>query len=492
MPHETYLRPNAARRAPQGVTENPEFSAENPLAALNRGRLELTPDRAQDLNDLAEAVHSPAWQRFCRARQGHHPIPSGATYLAQLIAHDTSMTLPRAHVFEPVDGRAVNTNLIRTPLILATLYGRGPMGEQELYSGLRFRVGPGGAPSIFVQAQETGGHSWPTTSMPLVYDRRNADSPMLLCMSYAFKAFHNRMVDAPAGLSADQARALSEDERFVYARAMTVRTWHNIIRSDVIDKVCRGLTESTAENRARAVIANRDPNSVPANLSHAAFRCFHSLVLGNYRFKTGPLRQTIKNTLKPVGTGHALDRISPDAMIEWQDDWLPDWPLFFDPDAEGANVTGFSPSFVFRNQERVSIAQRDFVAGLENGASTARELLVPRDRIALLYATLDRVLGTGDRWQTWGRSNPTPVMLGLLADGFFEHGIGADGLPAAQMDSRLGPIASALVRSSVDRLLDSAAAMVTRTLTDCGLHDLAAGAVLPNTFNEMIASTKGE
>lgn len=491
MAHETYRGPQGGRRLDDPTTEVPEFEDGNPLAAVRRTRTKLTADKLASLNALAEAVHDPRWESYCRNRPGTHPIPSGVTYLAQLIAHDTSLTLPRIHVFEPVKGKAVNTNLIRSPLILNTLYGRGPSGEQELYAGMRFRVGPNGAPCIFVQVREAGAHAWPTTSMPLLYDRRNGDTPMLLSMCYAFKAFHNAMIDAPAGMTSDQARALTDDQRFVYARAMTVRTWHNIVRTEVLGHVCRDPAEGTAETQALDAVANPGKIKVPANLAHAAFRCFHSLVLKNYRFKDAPLRQSIKNTLKPEATGHGFDGIDDAEMQDWKDDWFPDWPLFFDPDAEGANVTGFSPSFVFRNPKRITIAERDFVAGIQNAASTTKQLEVDRTRIDLFYQALDQALDGNGKWVDWGKKNPTPVMLGLLADGFFEHGLEPDGTPSVKLDNRLGPIASALVRHSVDTLLDNSAKIVDRALKDAGLSQPVGAEDLPQTFTAMIKTTKG-
>ncbi|MCA0869667.1 hypothetical protein LCL97_02405 [Seohaeicola saemankumensis] len=432
----------------------------------------------QQLDALSAALHDPDWVAHCRHTiEGSHKIPAGTTYLAQLLSHDTSQTLNRIDVFEPAP-QGANPSTINargTPLLLSTLYGRGLHGDRHLFSEPWFRVGTGGLPDFLVRVNP--GYD-PITSAPLLADPRNGDTPILLFVASAFLHYHNAVVDRVR----TSGTGLNNDQQFVLTRALVIRTWHHIIRSDILDRTCR-TGACCQQTKQLTEKLHADPNV--AVLAHSALRCFHSLVLQNYHFKTGPDTESIRDMLTSAAQGREIPSLDPVELANWTDIWRPDWPVFFDPAADHANLTGFTPSFVFQD-DSVDIAKRDFIAAITHRMPDLASLNVPRERIERLYRTLDIVVPGPIKWADWGRKQPMPTMLGLLADGFFETEIDANGHPDQPVDLRLGPVASALVRCGIEKLIDAAEAQVAQTLDSAGIPDGPPPFELPGTFTKMI------
>ncbi|MEP2717124.1 hypothetical protein [Pseudophaeobacter sp.] len=149
----------------------------------------------------------------------------------------------------------------------------------------------------------------------------------------------------------------------------------------------------------------------------------------------------------------------------------------------------------------MDIAKRDFIAGIVHGTPTAGGLEVPREAMDRLYRALDIVVADPSfSWESWGKKMPTPAMLGLLADGFFESEIDADGQPQEPFDPRLGPIASALVRQNIQANIDEAESKVRLTLAHAGVEETMLQKVWsnvppvapPDSFMEMVQLAKGE
>ena len=455
------------------------------------GKRTLSKPVLDDLEKLSAALQDSGWHDHCRTQvKTINPIPSGATYLAQLMAHDTSFTLARTDLFESDAAGSPPMNTLGSPLVLSTLYGRGRHGDAQVFNGGSFRLGQNGLPCFLVRADE-GPKYDPISSMPLLADQRNGDSPMLLGITTAFMQFHNAMMNRVGDwLRKSPALDMEHSKRFIFARAQVIRSWHQIIRSDVLDTTCR--TASVCDHTARLTNGTDDLHEL-AMMSHAALRCFHALVLKNYRFRmSGGMRESVKITLKDVAKGHNLNPKNGKTVREWAKRWQPEWPLFFDASVEDANTTLFSPSFVFSNANKVDIAHRDFIAGIDHGAPGAKALNIPPERMERLYRALDIRFGTGHNWASWGKKMPTPAMLGLLAEGYYMSEIDDYGVPVEPVDCRLGPVASALVRCGMEKLLDAAETKVCHSLHHAGITDVAPPFDLPRNFMEMVQFTKGE
>jgi len=315
----------------------------------------------------------------------------------------------------------------------------------------------------------------------LLADPRNADTPVLLHIAYVFKNLHNAFVDRLAlWASEGGGPELTPNQTFVLARALTVRTWHTCIQSDVIAQVCRPI----------------DPDSGPGpscqdfeDVVHAAFRSFHSLVLGTYRLDLMGELISIDQMLAEAGRGLRMDSPGGKGLKAWRDIWQPDWSLFFfDAPQRKANTTRFTPSFVF-SKGGDGIAKHDFLAARRMGVNTARDLGIAPERMGRLYAMMDRHLGSGEDWTAFGQDTdrPMPTMLALLADGFCEGDLGADSLPAAPVNPRLGPVASRLVRDQLEIWIHNAERNVVATLDAVGLQDVTPPVELPGTFLEILS-----
>ncbi len=182
------------------------------------------------LADLAEAIQSDDWIKFCReTRDG--AFPSIVTYLSQLLAHDMVESASRHAMF--AGGRR---NQVDVPLVLSTVYGDGPDGSKELFHHREFRVPE---PTLGQIPHFYGSRFSKDQSMPLLADQRNRDNPILIQIATAFMQFHNqRYLDKWSYFEALDSQTV-EIRTFAYARVASILAWHNILKNDILPAVCR-------------------------------------------------------------------------------------------------------------------------------------------------------------------------------------------------------------------------------------------------------------
>lgn len=452
---------------------------------------------------------SEEWLSHCRSpdtRNGKpqaQGLPSGVTYLSQLMGHDMFLTEPRKDTFIPnyrknVDRSSVN--LVERKLVLETVYGSGGSGDRRLYQRLnrnKFDLLP------YTFRTETffslkflrdPRRRW---SYPNLADNRNFSSPILSHMVLAFMIYHNHWVDwiEAQGSPAQKANPFS------VARAKVIRTWHSIIKNDILE-VC-AMPRIRAEKALGNPSTSRDPSKAEwrkllkklqedeDTLSRDVLRSFHSLPRERYKFNRNSDDFQIEDILKPknrgpiipAGFSSDLTEAQSTTLEMWFENWQPDWEFFFDRDPRkktAKNRTGFTPSFSFKHTEG-RIQQHIQTVDAQ------REKLEEYRGLVTRFGIRKTVLRFIEEAKSLGAnvSDRTPFELPWSVLALVE----AQYVPPQDPEDygKLGPIGSIALRVQMDKILMAAESLLSRILSVDGLtNEVRDSHQLPSTFMEMI------
>ena len=443
--------------------------------------------------ELASALHDHRWRQHCHrdlkqhSKTGELPIPSGITYLSQLMAHDMIMSVRRGNAFSPRYSRSPDgpfINLVDPPLLLNTVYGQPGMADQLVFdqhnSDHREKFISTPFDKDGIQQLLPGivkDRNW-SYSHPVLADQRNFSSPILTQITAEFMFYHNRIIDGLIALG------VPTNLRFGIARSIVVRTWHRIICHEVLPTVAI----SPIGNSERL---NKLPKELASILNNAVFRSFHSLVLKRYEFNSGS-RQNSKDMLSifkraPHFTGDGdhygiVSSVNSTIASNWHNEWGVDWKKFFD-NAPGqpiaVNRTGFTPSFVF-SRDAKPIALLDAKNGMERQVASCKGLGFTAEITARLCQNLDEVLETGDKWQNWAANNEISPFLALSAQGYFEN----------PKNGKLGSLASALLLKRMNSALRAARNVMKKSPAQQYHSEVWAEDKLPNSFLGMVNETQ--
>ncbi|WP_299904455.1 hypothetical protein [uncultured Paracoccus sp.] len=446
-------RPSAARSAAAA----PVIGTPDPVTPVPRQRPEF----------LLRA--DPAWRRACLEASAH--IPSGYTYLGQLMGHDMGCSVPLSAVPHSTRGEVIGAvsvlgprryNLIDNPLTLETIYGPGPTMLSHVYDPdqMLFRLTPGARLArVYRLAADSapGGDRQPLRAL---YDERNRDSLMLHELSVAWMQFHNLCA----------RRLMAEGMRpfpaYVAVRNHAVRVWHGIVTGDILP---RFLHPEIAALPALPDEWHLDE----ATLLHGLFRAFHALPLAGYhlgRSGTHNLRAMLR-----TGFDHS----------EAELDWSIDWDLFFGA-KPGGPKTGLSASVAPELRHPATAAA--VIAMDADSAREAEPLRAGNDRIEAAIAKLPAPwparLAAGTitpEFNTRFPASPVTVTTQMIEWGpLFQtlmieaqlHGV----------NGGFGPLGSALLRGSIEGSI----ARVQLTTGSRG----AQGLPHPATMLELIATVR--
>lgn len=304
-----------------------------PQQAAARGQDSLPPDILLRT--------TPEWRRQCLTESAF--IPSGYTYLGQLMGHDVGSSVPLASVPYTKRGKVIGAvsrlgprryNLIDNPLTLETVYGPGPLMLSHVYDPdtLLFRIAPR---ARLARVYRLGPDTLAKTDSRLIralYDERNRDSLMLHELAVAWMQFHNLCARK---LMAD---GLDPFAAYGHVRAHAVRVWHGIIRQDILPRFLHpdiaALPEETLPE---------DWQLGETTLLHGLFRAFHAMPLAAYHLGR-----------------HGLHNLPDLLKVDFEPsvaetDWQIDWPLFFGEQPDGP-MTGLSASVAPELRAPVSAA----------------------------------------------------------------------------------------------------------------------------------------
>ena len=269
-------------------------------------------------------------------------IPSGYTYLLQLVAHDAVQT---SVPFWAAAGLGLaSRNLRSAPLVLDTLYGGGPNASTVAYRAAGHS--PGDRTMLRLgryQSMETGKAAtaaecpfrdlarinlepnsnevlpanFDDTYVTCAADVRNDDNIVLAQLAALFASVHGAIAEQLAG---QQPEAV-----FGYAQVAMQRIYHAIVLQDLLPKILhRPVLEALVGRAADDRHWLWQTDKMPLEFTHGAFRIGHAMVRPHYKLnglEIEPL--TVGDTLG-VGRNRAETR------FPLHQAWLVQWSHFFE------------------------------------------------------------------------------------------------------------------------------------------------------------------
>ncbi len=287
-------------------------------------------------------------------------VPSGYTYLLQLMAHDiVESAVSLASVGAGGFGLA---NTRSAALSLETIYGGGPSVCPHAYEFDRvYRQNPGSVvrsrlrigrsrklagpttgcpfrdiaraipadtkddglnPNEQLDLSTANGHPWRTEA--LLADPRNDDHALLSQLTVLFHTLHNHLIgrlESPLSTPADVLR------HFICTRFVTTLIYRSIVVKDVLAKILHPLVYQRYAIDQGPLLDELPQfggprGGIPLEFSHGAYRFGHAMVRDKYRVSSDI----------PLELGLALEQSSSRAPnnLPVNESWLVDWSRFFD------------------------------------------------------------------------------------------------------------------------------------------------------------------
>lgn len=295
------------------------------------------------------------WREKCLSKAS---VPSGYTYLAQLMGHDLGNNVPLSAIpwsktCRTSDAGTYGTyNLNETPLSLETIYARGPLGTPYLYEPKRlmFRIAPGRKHAEMAELPtESGTKDENIRRHRLLADRRNLDTVMLHELAVAWMQFHNLVARTLIAQQYSSESNLSREYYFgIYAdtRAIVLQTWHTIILEDLLPVFCHPKARALKESVLQDTYLLSDVDAL-----HGIMRAFHALPLTMYK-----LEEEQKHSLMDIQNPRNEDK------------WRINWDFFFGSEAvnKTALSASYSPQLIGKTGNAIALA--DLSSGSNMGA----------------------------------------------------------------------------------------------------------------------------
>ncbi|SDN76182.1 Animal haem peroxidase [Afipia sp. GAS231] len=423
-------------------------------------------------------------------------IPSGYTYLLQLVAHDLVHSAIPLSVAGTLGAGTANAR--RAPLRLETLFGSGPVGSPHIYAldapnddrrtklrlgrmrwkenepatGCPFRdIARTGAENVTGIDRSIAGMRVALTEA-LVADPRNDDHAVMSQLTALFALLHNSLIDHVRRQERSlgpNARFGAAYKRFLCAREAVTAIYHNILRKDLMQKVTHPTIYAAYSGPAPNFIDRPDQSAgdfltgdwqIPFEFSHGAFRFGHAMVRPEYNINDLS-NQDLYNTLEKTSANDPVN-------MPLDETWMIRWSHFF-------RINGSKPNFsrrigpylsdglgndqifpAFDETERVGLLYRDLLgaglAGMWSVDALIAEIAARRPHfIALSRLLFDRDYRVSQlrEWlaaaPAYGKltdedietlSNDPPLPFFILFEAMRQPG--AEGL-------RLGPLGSIMV-----------------------------------------------
>ncbi|SLN76093.1 peroxidase family protein [Oceanibacterium hippocampi] len=291
-------------------------------------------------------------------RADNPKIPSGFTYLGQMIAHDIAFTrgvLPRT-----LPEHHEVTNIRTRPLLLQCIYGEGPELNPWLYEIPRDSIRP--RKKLRIGRAQLAGHCPALTDDfrdlpratterlaesdqmqcrydPVIADGRNEDNLVVGQLVVLFHRLHNRIIDRLDDLYAAPASAprlvhwQADAEQFEIARALTLACYRAAIRHDylprLLDKTIRKAYAHRPIDEFRPELFGKEGFLIPFEFTLGALRAGHAMVRAGYDFNSF---HGTENLIEPVGRLSdilAASGAEGENQAPLRRDWIIDWDRFF-------------------------------------------------------------------------------------------------------------------------------------------------------------------
>lgn len=328
------------------------------------------PETERLVVQLARCLETPyAWPAPApggRRADDNPRIPSGYTYLAQLVAHDLTFlgsTLP------PMDDiGAGQRNLRAIALNLDTIYAGGPLERPSSFCPaanggprVKLRLGMIGqpdelpseswrrvgafrdlprtaCPATFDACPETSGH----LTEVLVADPRNDDHLIVAQTAVLFHLLHNEACDRIAANPTNEAPehagegyqggfTAKERDVFTSARRVVAAVYRDILRFDFLKRLLCEPVYTRYMERPDPFLDQSESETIPVEFSHAAFRVGHAMVQPAYKIRTDAIFD-LENLLR-FNSELSADRMPPSR------NWVVRWSHFFELVGTPANLS---------------------------------------------------------------------------------------------------------------------------------------------------------
>jgi hypothetical protein len=327
-------------------------------------------------------------------------IPSGYTYLMQLVAHDLVQSVSSLAVTD--DGRVALNNNRAAPLRLEAIYNGGPENSPLLYeadsSGLnapgsylrlgpldtqntivcpfrdlarfdlskatadvRHRVEDPKAGDTAVVGAATAASVGPNVPVRLpdvlVGDVRNDDHAILSQLTVVFHLLHNGLVKWTESVT-PKAYADSEPEkvidRYYFGRMAATLIFRNILRSDLMKRLLHPHIYELYSSKAPPKVFVFK-GKIPLEFTHGALRVCHVMPRQHYRFN-----EREEFDLKQV----LMENSASDSTITMPlpEFWAVAWSYFFDIDPDNRQKLNLSMRLRprYQNQTQAKVIFDDF------------------------------------------------------------------------------------------------------------------------------------
>jgi hypothetical protein len=328
-------------------------------------------------------------------------IPSGYTYLMQLVAHDLVQSVSSLAVTD--DGRVALNNNRATPLRLEAIYNGGPENSPLLYQadssdtnapGSYLRLGPLDTQNTFtcpfrdvarvdlskatadvsqrvedpkapggpaVAGAATAASVGPNVPVRLpdvlVGDVRNDDHAILSQLTVVFHLLHNGLVKWTESVPL-KAYANNEPEkvidRYYFGRMAATLIYRNILRTDLMKRLLHP--------RIYALYSSKTPpkvfifkGGIPLEFSHGALRVCHVMPRQHYRFN-----EREEFDLKQVLMENSASEST--ITMPLPEFWAVAWSYFFDIDPDNRQNLNLSMRLRprYQNQTQAKVIFDDF------------------------------------------------------------------------------------------------------------------------------------
>jgi Animal haem peroxidase len=352
-------------------------------------------------------IEWPPHDAPCRAWENPE-IPSGYTYLLQLVGHDlVQSSVPLSFTAQINEGAR---NVRRSGLRLDTIYGSGPIGCPFAYAlddgadrsrtKLRLRriqrddrtmdeacpfrdIARTTAENL--TGIDRGVPGRPALTDALLVDPRNDDHAILSQMTALFALLHNGIVDLIARAE-PRVHALASLEaayrRFLCARGATTLIYRSILRHDLMKRLLHpaiheaycaphpvfldGGDRDGARPSGGPLRERHGDWRIPVEFSHGVFRFGHSLVRNQYRINDIATNELAENLQKTS--------LNDPINMPLNESWIVQWSRFFEIGKSRPNLSRrIGPKFsdalgsdqifpAIDGTNRVGLAYRDLMS----------------------------------------------------------------------------------------------------------------------------------
>jgi len=227
------------------------LDAADPLSA---GPIQLIVDPALSLNNPNNPTHT-----------------AGTTFFGQFLDHD--MTFDASSRLAQATVPEATTNFRSPALDLDSVYGAGPVAQQELYDAsdhVKLKLESGG---LFEDVPRRA------DGAAIVADPRNDENLMIAGMHCAFLRFHNNAVD----LVRSHGVSTSAD---VFAAARRLTTWHYqwLILHEFLPQIAgQAMVDDVLRRGRRFYRPKLGEAFMPVEFQTGTYRMGHSMVRPSYR-----------------------------------------------------------------------------------------------------------------------------------------------------------------------------------------------------------------